>query len=98
MSLTKVGQVWREVEEAPAYEVSDTGEVRHIYELCCLSQQVDENGLFHVTLLRKGKFIRRWVHVLVAEAFLGHPMGHKVIHLDGNTYNNRADNLAWQPS
>lgn len=44
----------------------------------------------------RGKVLCRYVHRLVLEAFSGLPEpGIVARHLDGNTANNRADNLAW---
>lgn len=44
----------------------------------------------------RGKVVCRYVHRLVLEAFSGSPAEGMVgRHLDGNTANNRADNLAW---
>lgn len=43
-----------------------------------------------------GKNTLRYVHKLVAELFIENPEGHqKIIHLDGNKSNARADNLKW---
>ena len=90
--------IWKAISTHPGYEVSECGEVREVGSDCFLSQHQDKNRLFYVNIGKDGDEIYRWVHVLVAEAFNGHPMGHKVIHKDGNTYNNRSDNLVWQPS
>ena len=51
-----------------------------------------------MTLLVGGKRVRKkkYVHVVVAEAFIGEcPMGHQVDHIDGNPSNNDASNLEY---
>lgn len=48
-----------------------------------------------VRLYLKTGPIRIFVHRLVAESFLGPSNGLEVNHLDGDTLNNRADNLEW---
>jgi hypothetical protein len=43
-----------------------------------------------------GRVYRPFVHQIVALAFHGIPKeGQQVNHIDGNTLNNRADNLEW---
>lgn len=49
-----------------------------------------------VYLRVQGKSKRRAVHALVLEAFVGPRKGHQQCrHLDGNSLNNRLDNLRW---
>ncbi|MFZ9046754.1 MAG: hypothetical protein ACO2ZZ_12915 [Cyclobacteriaceae bacterium] len=48
------------------------------------------------TRKKDGKNTLRYVHKLVASLFVENPDGHqKIIHLDGNKSNARADNLKW---
>ena len=57
----------------------------------------DKNGYQMVVLVREdGVQIARYIHELVAEAFIPNPAGKKYIrHIDGDINNNRADNLEW---
>jgi hypothetical protein len=63
-----------------------------------LAQHVNSptSPYYAVNLYGNGKNHKCLVHRLVAEAFHGKaPAGMMVRHLDGNSFNNRADNLAW---
>lgn len=57
----------------------------------------DKNGYQMVVLVREdGVQIARYIHELVAEAFIPNPTGKKYVHhIDGDITNNRADNLEW---
>lgn len=84
------------------YEVSDFGQVRRI---CAgwavrkgkvLRWRKNSQGYWSVWLCRDGKKFGRFVHRLVAEAFLGPcPEGWQVNHKDYNPGNPRVDNLEY---
>ena len=49
-----------------------------------------------VTLSKKGTHHKKYIHRLVAEAFISNPYNKKYVnHIDGNKQNNRIDNLEW---
>lgn len=77
------------------YEVSDSGLVRFAGGRE-LKQSTDRDGYRKVSLYRGGK-PRQWlVHRLVLITFTGNPpVGHEVLHRDGNPENNRLSNLRW---
>ena len=55
-----------------------------------------KRGYLFVVLRVNGKSIATYVHRAVAEAFVPNPENKpQVNHIDGNTQNNRADNLEW---
>ncbi len=77
------------------YEVSNLGRVRTHYTSGRILEPSTDGYYFilHLSGPRKGT---RRVHILVLEAFIGpRPKGKVSRHLDGNPYNNAADNLAW---
>ena len=88
------------------YEVSDLGRVRkkarwtdglHIYEHRLLSLDLTRDGYFRVELVIGGKSIKRSVHRLVLEAFIGLPVGDRdqVNHKSGIRDDNRLQNLEY---
>jgi hypothetical protein len=62
-----------------------------------LVQDKTKDGFMTVKLLDKDGIYRTWlVHELVALTFIGPcPENHKLVHLDGDKKNNRADNLKY---
>lgn len=90
------------------YEVSDRGRVRSVDREVnaghgkrmipgvILKPAVKDTGRLQVGLSRRRFKLRRCVHQLVAEAFLGpKPEGMQVCHNDGNHLNNVVENLRW---
>jgi hypothetical protein len=97
---------YREIDGFPGYQVGDDGSLgtKHISGTRRLSEEwrplkpvVDsETGYARVTLRRDGKSIRRYVHALVLEAFIGPcPPGMECCHGDGVRTNNQRSNLRW---
>lgn len=83
------------------YEVSDLGRVRSLKfgRVTILNPAIPYNlGEYAAVSLHKdGKRVRRSVHRMVADGFLGPRPSpqHQVRHLDGDHGHNRAVNLAW---
>lgn len=84
------------------YEVSNLGRVRRIktgcgtYEGRILNFVNHNNGYLIASMSLNAKHYRRFVHRLVAEAFIPNPEGKpEVNHIDGNKRNNCVDNLEW---
>lgn len=83
---------WLNIEEAPGYEVSNTGKVRNIKTHRVLKPYLDRpNGYERVEL--NGK--HHYVHKLVANRFFASDVDKtkKVVHIDGNKRNNFLANL-----
>lgn len=79
------------------YEVDDTG---HVWALRSGTPKpmhpYGKNGYLAVNLFRNGKYSHKYVHRLVAEAFLPNPRDLPVInHKNGDKHDNRVDNLEW---
>lgn len=85
----------KEVDGFPDYYVLEDGRVlgkRGQF----LKYDVNSCGYRRVTFSHKGASSRKFVHHIVAEAFLGpRPPGAVVNHVDGDRKNNRASNLEW---
>lgn len=93
--------VWKIIEEAPKYCVSNTGEVKNDISGRILALSQNERGYYIVRLVtdRGGRRITRAVHRLVAIAFLSDTRHHGdvVIHRDYDYSHNNVENLAWKP-
>ncbi len=79
------------------YQVSDTGTVKSLRRKCILRPSVTPGGYAHVSLCWCGKAVTRYVHRLVAEAFLSVKSfeNYVVNHIDGCSLNNSVENLEW---
>jgi hypothetical protein len=88
-------EIWKPVSGAPGYEVSSFGKFRH-QDRGSLKGTKAHNGYIHIGLMIEG--YQKWMlaHRVVALAFLENPKCHPVVnHIDGNSENNRVDNLEW---
>jgi hypothetical protein len=86
----------------PHYRVWDDGVVescrrsRRIVPWYPLKPQANKDRYQAVTLRREGRSITRCVHRIALEAFVGpRPEGMQACHADGNSRNNRLENLRW---
>lgn len=81
------------------YEVSDQGRVRRV-DTGKIRKCVQAGCRYRaVKLCRPGRIERKYVHVMVLEAFVGpRPDGYETDHLDFDTTNNRLTNLRWIPA
>ncbi len=99
---------WREVPGFPGYRVGRDGSVWSCWKHGCkpvmlpnrwrrLKCGLSADGYVRVTLRKPGgRGVRRFVHALVLEAFVGPcPKGMECLHGDGNRKNNRRENLRW---
>lgn len=94
--------IWRLIFNG-VYSVSDQGGLRRVAPWCNrqrysrgLAFEVSHGGYFRVVLHVRGKRIKRFVHRLITEAFLGPvPPGHCVNHLNGDKQDNRLTNLEY---
>ena len=90
---------WRDIAGFEGlYQVSNLGRVKHLRVNKCkqermLKPEVHSCGYQRVVL---GNSVRKFVHRLVAEAFIPNPENKpQVDHIDGTRDNNRVDNLRW---
>lgn len=90
---------WRVVKEYDRYEVNQLGEIRHRQRKKVLTPRYNKGGYGYVNFNINGHRTNFAIHRIVANAFIPNPE-HKleVNHIDGNTKNNRADNLEWATS
>lgn len=82
------------------YSVSRLGDVRNDRRGSMLRPTMNQGGIVYIGLKQKDRQIKRALARLVADAFLPDPptdFFDTPIHLDGDPWNNRWDNLAWRP-
>ena len=87
------------------YQISDLGNIKSLDRVNSKGynlkgkpkkQSTNRSGYKSVGLCKEGRTSTKWVHQLVAIAFLGHePNGHSLVvdHEDNDKLNNRLDNL-----
>lgn len=102
-------EIWKVIEEAPAYAVSNLGRVKratdgiNTYPGRILMQKPNRDGYMVCQLSWRGcnanrhNKVWRCTHRLVLEAFVGKRPGDEFSanHMNGDKTNNRLDNLEW---
>jgi hypothetical protein len=91
-------EIWKVIPSFPNYAVSNLGQVKRLtkasntYPGKILKQSVATNGYLYVS----PSCIKRMVHCLVAEAFIGErPSGYVINHKDFDITNNKVENLEY---
>ena len=102
-----MGDLFRAIDGFPGYRVGEGGQVQSCWNRVGRRGGMTETWLplkpipdrwrhLSVNLHRDGRKIRRFVHHLVLEAFVGErPPGSICCHWDGDPANNRSSNLRW---
>jgi len=91
-------EIWKTIESAPNYEVSNLGSIRNTKTGNKLKVATNNYGYKLVCLSNKNKKQTGYIHRLVAEAFIKTNLDIRtsvVNHMDGDKSNNSIKNLEW---
>lgn len=78
------------------YGIDEMGNVWSHRNNLILKPYMNTGGYLKVNLCDHGKMEHRYIHRLVAEAFLENPFGYGIVnHINANPQDNRAVNLEW---
>lgn len=90
-------EIFKTIEIAPNYEVSNLGRVKNKTSGNFLSIAVVTKGYLstHVVMTKYNKSTSVKLHRLVAETFIGKKIGYVIDHVDNDKTNNRVDNLVY---
>jgi len=87
---------WRTIDGYENYQVSNTGQVKNIKTGRILVSFAQKTGYHSVILCREGKQATKYVHKLVAKAFIPNPENKKEVnHKNFRKNDNRVENLEW---
>lgn len=88
---------WSHIQNIGGYMVSDKGRVwSEVSQKFIKVKPMDDHGHLGVCLSSNGKTYYRYIHRLVAEAFIPNPNNYPIVrHLDDDPSNNELNNLAW---
>lgn len=94
------GEEWKVISNTNnLYFVSNKGRVKSKqgYKAIILKPNITPNGYYRVDIVQEGKRISRFIHRLVASAFLEMPQSidMHLHHKDCNKTNNNIDNIEW---
>jgi hypothetical protein len=92
-AISYCGEQWADIKECPNYKISSYGRVMAPRGNIIKSKKT---GPGYEGVRITGKLQGIAVHRLVAVAFVRNEHGYKEVnHIDGDKWNNRADNLEW---
>lgn len=94
------GELWREVENTDGnYYISNMGRIKSLkgYVAIELKPTKTKQGYYRVDIVQDGMRFTKFIHRLVASAFLDMPtrIDMELHHKDHNKINNRVENLEW---
>lgn len=89
-------EIWKTIEGYEnLYEISNLGRIKN-NKGYIMKQKPSKDGYVRILLFKDGHYKGKYVHILVAKAFIPNPENKsEVNHIDANKSNNKADNLEW---
>ena len=90
-------EIFKVIEEFPNYTISNLGNIKNKQgQLMIIGKRKSNSGYLQIRLFNNNKYYYRYIHKLVAIAFLPNPNNYRTVnHIDGNKLNNTVLNLEW---
>ena len=90
-------EIFKVIEEFPEYQISNLGNIKNKRgELLIIGKRKSNSGYYQVRLFKDNKYHYRYIHRLMAIAFIPNPNNYRTVnHKDGIKTNNIVDNLEW---
>ena len=90
-------EIFKVIEEFPEYRISNLGNIKNKRdELMVVGKRKSNSGYYQVRLFKDNKYYYRYIHRLMAIAFIPNPNNYRTVnHKDGIKTNNIVDNLEW---
>lgn len=91
-------EIFKDIEGYDNYQISNLGRVwsKSRNKIMSVGKHKSNSGYVQVMLFKDGEYHWRYIHRMVAKAFIENPNNYRTVnHKDGVKTNNTADNLEW---
>lgn len=90
-------ELFKIIREFPQYQISNLGNIKNKNnKILVVGKRKSNSGYIQVRLSKNGKYYYRYLHRLLAEAFIKNNNNYRTVnHIDGNKLNNKLNNLEW---
>ena len=89
-------EVFKEIKGFESYKISNQGKVINKEGLELKHRSLAGRGYLQVNLWDGKKHHKKYIHRLIAEAFIPNPNNYRTVnHINGNRVDNRIENLEW---